>query len=333
MFWTDGDYGSVSEPVVRLLQQVLDGLAPGDSDDRCTVLIHLSIELLGSGDDQAARLAADAEQMARRLNHPRQLVQALNARFHSEYHHAGLSAERAEIGAELLAVAQRHEMGMAQALGRYFLMCGHAGTGAFDVAAGHADALRKLCIRYDLPQGVRLADLFDALWLQKQERRAESEHAYAVVADQLAEAGFWGIVHSLRTYSRFSRLWAQGRAGDMVEELREFHEETHALGLTAWAYALALIESGRIEEARTVAERAELIRRDYMFEVQMGLLGTVGIALDRADWVELAYRELLPAAGNDAGAGAAWMSLGPVSDFLTRFAAYLNEPAATLIGG
>ncbi|MEV6772423.1 BTAD domain-containing putative transcriptional regulator [Nocardia sp. NPDC051030] len=338
VFWSDrGNYGIVADPMVQLMRQVLEELPLGDSSARCTVLINLSLELTSSGDGQAAGVAAAAEQMARRLDHPGYLVRALNARFHSEYHRAGLSAERTAIGAELLAVAQRHDLGIAaQALGYYFLMCGHAGVGAFDIAAGHAKALRELSIRFDLPQGVRMADLFHALWLQKQGRFAESECAYAAVADDFAEAGFWGVERSLRNYSRFSRLWTQNlwpqhMVADLVEELREFNEQTGNFGMKGWVHALALIESGRIEEARVVAERAELIRRDYLFEAQMGLVGTVGMALDRTDWVELAYRELLPAAGEDVGAGAGWMSLGPVSSFLDKFAAHLNEPAAVLI--
>ena len=79
-------------------------------------------------------------------------------------------------------------------------------------------------------------------------------------------------------------------------------------------YALALAASGRAAEARAVAGKPRLIRRDMFWLFLTGVRGLLAIALDDHERAQSAYQDLLPYAARPAGADTAVMTLGCCPD-------------------
>ncbi|MYR59072.1 SARP family transcriptional regulator, partial [Streptomyces sp. SID625] len=92
-----------------------------------------------------------AEEIARRLGDAALLCFALNGTFMQSFRRAGLAARRDAIGAEVLALAARHDLARYEVLGRLVRMQARCAVADLAGADRHAAAADALADRHGLP--------------------------------------------------------------------------------------------------------------------------------------------------------------------------------------
>lgn len=132
--------------------------APRPVEDRCRLLATIAMELRNAGGPSAREAAVEAVRIARGLDDPVLLAYALNGLFLQSYYRAGLASERAEIGAELLRLAELHGLITYRVLAHLLLMQTQPALNDLAGADRHADAADRLAEEYRIP----LVDVFTA---------------------------------------------------------------------------------------------------------------------------------------------------------------------------
>ena len=111
--------------------------------------------------------------------------------------------------------------------------------------------------------------------------------------------------------ARFALLVMQDRVAEIAGELELICSIPRAAAVSSEPYALALAASGRAAEARGVAARPRLIRRDVLWPFMTGVRGLLAITIDDRERAESAYQALLPYAARPAGADNSVVTSGP----------------------
>ncbi|MFE3521366.1 BTAD domain-containing putative transcriptional regulator [Streptomyces sp. NPDC059161] len=322
--WTNRRYAAKDDHVVAAAERVLHLLPPRAEEARCRVLTTLALELDGTQDDRGRQAAHQAEALARGLDRPDLLAQALNARHAHAYHRAGLARERLAIGRELLALGVRHELAAVEVLGHVILAQAHAALAEPETADEHADAVERLADRYDLPLPGTLLGWYRAMRVSIAGRFAEADTAYRRTTERLGESWMWGIERDLLHFALFCLYIQNGTLLDLAGEADEQYQRwgsNYARGK-----ALMLLAEGHTAQARAVTSAARELPRDYLLEARLGLAAILAVSLDDREMAASVYEELLPAADCLAGAGSGVVTLGPVSHYLGELAHCLGRP-------
>ncbi|GGT85341.1 BTAD domain-containing putative transcriptional regulator [Streptomyces violascens] len=322
--WTNRRYAAKDDQVVAAAEGVLRLLPPYAEEARCRVLTTLALELDGTQDDRGRQAAQQAEALARGLDRPDLLAQALNARHAHAYHRAGLAPERLGIGRELLALGVHHELAAVEVLGHVILAQAHAALADPETADEHADAVERLADRYDLPLPGTLLGWYRAMRLSIAGRFTDADTAYRRTTERLGESWMWGIERDLLHFALFCLYIQNGTLLDLAGEADEQYQRwgsNYARGK-----ALMLLAEGDAAEARAVTSAARELPRDYLLEARLGLAAILAVSLDDRDMAASVYEELLPAADCLAGAGSGVVTLGPVAHYLGELARCLGRP-------
>ncbi|WP_438295846.1 BTAD domain-containing putative transcriptional regulator [Streptomyces sp. HUAS TT7] len=322
--WTNRRYAAKDDQVVDAVERVLCLLPPHAGEARCRVLTTLALELDGTQDDRGRQAAHQAEALARGLDRPDLLAQALNARHAHAYHRAGLAPERLAIGRELLALGVRHDLAAVEVLGHVILAQAHAALAEPETADEHADAVERLADRYDLPLPGTLLGWYRAMRVSIAGRFADADTAYRRTTEQLGESWMWGIERDLLHFALFCLYIQNGTLLDLADEADEQYRRwgsNYARGK-----ALMLLAEGHPAQARAVTSAARELPRDYLLEARLGLAAILAVSLDDREMATSVYEELLPAADCLAGAGSGVVTLGPVSHYLGELAHCLGRP-------
>lgn len=322
--WTNRRYAAKDDQVVAAAERVLALLPPHAAEARCRVLTTLALELDGTQDDRGRQAAHQAEALARSLERPDLLAQALNARHAHAYHRAGLATERLAIGRELLTLGVRHELAAVEVLGHVILAQAHAALAEPETADEHADAVERLADRYDLPLPGTLLGWYRAMRLSVAGRFTDADIAYRRTTERLGESWMWGIERDLLHFALFC-LYIQN--GTLLDLAGEADEQYGRWGSNyARGKALMLLAEGRTAQARAVTAAARELPRDYLLEARLGLAAILAVSLDDREMAASVYEELLPAADCLAGAGSGVVTLGPVAHYLGELARCLGRP-------
>ncbi|MFH6691377.1 SARP family transcriptional regulator, partial [Cellulosimicrobium funkei] len=118
---------------------------------RARLLAVVGIEHRGTRDAWAWAAAEDAVGIARDLGDPATLALALNARFLQSFQRPGAGPERDRTGAELVALAEDHDLPTFAILGHLVRMQAAAGAGRFPDADAHAAAAEDVAAGYESP--------------------------------------------------------------------------------------------------------------------------------------------------------------------------------------
>ncbi|MFD7170035.1 ATP-binding protein [Streptomyces violascens] len=322
--WTNRRYAAKDDQVVAAAERVLHLLPPHAGEARCRVLTTLALELDGTQDDRGRQAAHQAEALARGLDRPDLLAQALNARHAHAYHRAGLATERLAIGRELLALGIRHDLAAVEVLGHVILAQAHAALAEPETANEHADAVERLADRYDLPLPGTLLGWYRAMQISIAGRFADADTAYRRTTERLGESWMWGIERDLLHFALFC-LYIQN--GTLLDLAGEADEQYRRWGSNyARGKALMLLAEGHPAQARAVTSAARELPRDYLLEARLGLAAILAVSLDDREMAASVYDELLPAADCLAGAGSGVVTLGPVAHYLGELAHCLGRP-------
>ncbi|GAA2777548.1 AfsR/SARP family transcriptional regulator [Crossiella cryophila] len=316
--WTTHDDPAIAAQVVAVTERTLAALPPHRIADRARLLATLAMELRGTRSTRARTAAAEAESLARELTDPALLAFALNGRFLHTFDHAGMSPERAALGHELLALSGEHGLITFEVLAHLILIQACAARSDFAAADQHATAVDQLADRHQLPLVAVFTEFYAALRHSAAGRFTESEAAYRAAATRLDTAGMPGLANSLLPLSLLS-LDLQRNSQSTVDLTAEWGPYLD------WVRPLALLASGERPAALAAARALPDTPADLLTEARLALLARTAVALRDRELIERAHTELLPAAGELAGAGSGLLTFGPVTGYLAELAAALGR--------
>ncbi|WP_181774995.1 BTAD domain-containing putative transcriptional regulator [Amycolatopsis pittospori] len=299
--WTESDDPALATRIADTVERALAALPADREADRCRLLATLAVELRNAGGRRAGEAARDAEVLARRLGDPALLAFALNARFLQSFDTAGLAPRRAEIGAELVELAARHRLVTFEVLGHLILVQARSALADFDVADRHATAADELGDEYGTP----LVAVFTRWYRAMRAAMTGSggEAAYRAAAVGLAGTAMSGVDNGILALALFCDRIQRGLAPETSEKSYGAYEN--------WCRPVLPIPDSP---------------HDLLYEARTCL--HAGVAIERGDRVtmERLYAELLPAAGEIAGAGSGMLTLRPVAHHLGDLATALGRP-------
>ena len=322
--WYPDDYVLADDYLVGTVEQTLTRLPADDQAMRCRLLTTLAFELDGNQSARGYQASAEAVELARHLGDPAILTMAVNARVFQTFRHDGL-AERLSLGTELLAWPDKPVS--AEVLAHLILMAANCGAADFGTADIHAGEAARIADRYDLLLAAPVG-FYRALRTALDGDLPAADDLYQRAAAHMDRLGAWQYGAFTSVMGRFCLNVLRGRTADSIGELELGLR--HPLGsvLVAEPYALALAASGRVAEARAVADRPRPIRRDMLWLFLTGVRGLLAIAIDDRERAESAYHELLPFAARPVGAESGVLTLWPAAQILGDLARYLGRPAA-----
>jgi hypothetical protein len=272
---------------------------------RSRLLSTIALELRGTTTDRGDRAAREAEAIARRTGDPGLLAFALNARFMHTFGRTGLAPERAAIGAELVTLADRHELVTFEVLGHLILVQAHSALGEPGTADAHAKAADRLAERYDLPLVGVLTQWYAALRLALDGRWAEAEAAYRAAQVRLAGSGMPGMADGLLALALLTLDadgWQDGDFGPYEP----------------WVRPLILLAAGDRERAAAALRALPESPHDLLWEARLCLAARAARDLDDHTTLARVLAHLRPAAAELAGAGSGVITLGQVADHLEQ---------------
>jgi hypothetical protein len=301
--WARNDDEQLSAEIVRIAERALATLGPDRPEQRSRLLSTIALELRGTTTDRGDRAAREAEALARQSGDPALLAFALNARFMHTFGRTGLARERAAIGAELVAVAARHELVTFEVLGHLVLVQAHSALGEPADADAEAEAADRLAERYDLPLVGVLTQWYAALRLALDARTEEAGAAYRAAHLRLSASGMPGMADGLLGLALLSVAadgWPEADFGPY----------------RPWVKPLILLAAGQRERAAAALRALPPSPHDLLREARLCLTVRAARALGDEKTLARVREELRPAAGELAGAGSGAITLGRVADYL-----------------
>ncbi|MGW5190958.1 AfsR/SARP family transcriptional regulator [Kribbella sp. NPDC004138] len=186
--WTRSDDEAQAAAIVAAAERVLP--TQDHAGPRARLLATIALESRGSRSPRAREAALEAEQLARGLDDPALLAFALNGLFMQTCYRAGLAAERDTIGAELITLAQRHNLFTYEVLGHLIRLQSACARADHTAADDHAAAADALAARHELPLVAVFTRWYAAL-------RDDTPESYRAAAALLDGAGMPGLSEGL----------------------------------------------------------------------------------------------------------------------------------------
>ncbi len=294
--WTANDDEALSARLVATAERTLAALPADRRADRARLLVTIAVERRADTGPRGDRAAREAEAIARELADPTLLAFALNGRFLQTFHRAGLAPERGRIGAELLALAHRHDLVVFEVLAHLILIQSSAALGDLAAADRHAAAADDLAARHELPVVGVFTAWYAALRLAVTGRTAEAITAYRAAAARLTGTGMPGLEDGLLPLALLG------------------------LGVTSvdadWGpYEPWTRPEGPVPDSP----------HDLLFEARACLHARIAIRSGDRPALERLHADLLPAADEIAGAGSGLLAFGPVARHLGDLSAALGR--------
>jgi len=209
-----------------------------------------------------------------------------------------------------------------------------------DLAAAdqHAEAARLVAKVHDLPLVAVFTQWYDALRLALTGQWPVAEKGYRAAASGLSGTGMAGLETGILPLAVLAarvgavigaergpvdfRLAGFQLAGLELADLVDANWGAHQY----WARPLLLVSQGLLSQAREALAAVPESPPDLLLEARLCLQATAALAVGDQPLMEKLYGQLLPAAGEFAGAGSGLLTLGPTASYLARLAAALDRP-------
>jgi hypothetical protein len=293
--------------------------ADGDDAMRACLLSRLAQALYWSDDkDRMWSLSEEALAMARRLDDPAALAQALDCR-HVAVWDADHLDEREQLAAEILRLGEQLNDRDIRLEAYAWLITDALERGRIDTVNAHIDAHTALAEELHQPYH---------LWYSRVEAamRAHLEGRYEDMERLIAEA--WAFGEKSHGSNALQCLHVQtlllkserGEVPPLVDPLAEFVEHSP---LWAWRVALAwtYAQADRLDEARAELDRLAVnglaaLPHDCVSLSMMGMLADTVGRLDAVDYATELLPLLTPYEDRVCGVGGRVLCLGPVTRYL-----------------
>ncbi|MGW5581170.1 ATP-binding protein [Micromonospora chokoriensis] len=306
--WLTHAYGIVDHHVVELLTRLLR-TADLDPVSRCRLLDALATELDGESDPRGVAAGREALALARRLGTPELCALGLAARVRTMSYEREAPGRR-ELALELRDLADEHGLVTYRWVAEQVL--GHCAA-----VLNQPDELRVsvahqgwLATTYQIKEGqvIHLCSL-GALAHIAGDFVAARRHYDEVTAQMRRQ----GSLHAeaFHYFAVATLLISQGRFGEHLEATRRIRG---SLGpIVNDLLALALIERGRVDEARAMPTGRHVYRPDYFESALLTVRGMVIVALGRRDLAQPVIDALLPVRDQLAGFSSTAAVVRPVA--------------------
>ncbi|MDP9798730.1 DNA-binding SARP family transcriptional activator [Catenuloplanes nepalensis] len=299
----DGTTRQVSATRMQAAGRTADGSlelsAEGGVRLRSRLLSTIALELRGDTGTRGETAAREAERLARASGEPDLLAFALNARFIHCFGRAGLSAERAAIGAELVALAARHRLVTFEVLGHLILLQSSCARGDLPAADRHAADADRLAARYELPVVGVFTGWYAGLRHALHDDLVAAEAAYRAAAARMTGSGMPGVEDGLLPLALLSL-----DPGSDVDDAGPYEP---------WVRPLRLIARGDREAAAAALHDVPESPRDLLMEARLWLLAHAAAELGDTAVHAHAHAALRPADGELAGGASGILSFGRIS--------------------
>ncbi|MBE3012255.1 AAA family ATPase [Microbispora sp. NEAU-D428] len=319
VIWTIQPGRALDADLVAAIEESL----PAEAGElRCRTLVALCHALEGHDPERIEAASAEALAIADALGDLRLRCMALNGRYW-----VCLTPDRRNdletLGHDLLAASAAAGLLGYQTLGHFSLLMAALSRNDWTTARRHADKAMELSTSGQLGLALGILAFLDALHLLVRGEFERAESVYTQLGEQLARTGDANGA-MVGTVGRFVVKLAAGRVHESVEELAALWERLPQD--VGELYTRALVDAGRLEEARVVWASARVPRRDYYWLVFMSLRADNVIALGHRAAAEECYRLLLSSDGELAGLHSGSVTLGPVAHTLGDLAVFLGRP-------
>ncbi|MFG2044096.1 BTAD domain-containing putative transcriptional regulator [Dactylosporangium sp. NPDC048998] len=320
--WTIRTARGADARLVSLLEQTL-ARPDVPAGLRCRMLVTLAYELEGEDLARCAEASAEALRVARADGDPLLLCQALNARYF-----AVLNPQRRHelpgVGEQLLDAAERAGSLGFQAQAHHVLYQMALERSDLRLAQEHLDRALERSTAGQLGVILSVMALLGAIRALFAGDHATAERLYTELGERIEAAGQPNAKLVGMSGVFFVRL-AQGLGHTLLPVLHSVRP--FAPADVDELIVRALVDGGRLDEARARWTPQYPIREDYYWLAWMGVRAENAVALGDADVAAGCYAALLPWAGQFAGLASGTVTGPPVDLLLGRLAALLGRPA------
>ncbi|GHF37457.1 SARP family transcriptional regulator [Kitasatospora xanthocidica] len=325
--WSRADDPEQSRALVAAAERTLTALTAHAVHDGHTglsarLLATIAVEsrsadLSGPEPGRARRAARQAEALARGLADPGLLAFALNGVFLQSFDRPGLAQVRDGIGAEILDLADRHDLPHFAVLGRLVRLQSASAFGDLDAATAHAEAAERLAVTTEAPLVPVLTGWFRARATAARSTEpggptaATAAACYRTAEEALRTAGMPGLHRGLFPLALLGLRLLHDRPAPTDPRLDWGP-------YLPWARPLVLLAQDRADEARTALAALPEPPHDHLQEALWCLTARAAVRLGEPAVAARAAAALSGARAEHAGAASGMLTLGPVAGYLTE---------------
>lgn len=319
--WMTRPYGSVDHEMIALIERALAGTDPvPDNATRCRLLYALIIEVADR--DRSARLAREAERLAREVGDPVLIGLILHAWVASV--DAELEAERVRaVGRELVDIGGRPGLGVFALIGHHSLARVAGAHGDAAVMTEHVERISELVRRFRWRQAAALETMMRGTIAHLTGRLDDAEADYLRATGVLASSGAFDAV-GIRLLAVLTLRITQDRTAELAQVLAELDTEADAVARDL--RSLPLLAAGQRAEAARLRADLPPVPHDFFRSLMLSVRGIVAAGLPDPVEAAAVERELTEYSGQIAGGGTGSFVIGPVDAVLGDLAAVLGRP-------
>ncbi|MGV9712766.1 BTAD domain-containing putative transcriptional regulator [Gordonia sp. NPDC003424] len=319
--WSTRAKGVLDEVVVSALQSALPNASGAQ---RARLLTTAVMEYEGSDDQLAIDLAREAVEIASGIDDFELRCAALNARAFTALG-PDSRPEYAGLANDFLAAAQASGSLEYTAAARFYL---------FMLRMSQIDlpgAVAEMTLALQSATSGRVGELivvFSAFSAVTDILRGDldsAEQKYRALSRDLIAAGI-PAGEDFMAIEQLCTGWHRGSIGHVLDDLTPMFERSPQA--VAWTYVLALVDAGRIDEARALAATDLPVSRDYYWTSIQGFHARALVRLGMVEEAAELYASLLDWSGTVMGLDAASVSFGPMDYVLADLAELLGDDIA-----
>lgn len=318
--WLTRGYGRVDEEVVAVLERMLLRDDLGDAD-RCRLLCSLIAETGAERPERSKAAAAEAIMLARRTGDPALIGLALVEEGETVVPDDE-PQRRLDVAHELVRLGRQHALPACEVIGHTHLRQMAAMRGDVELFEEHLAHARDLVDRYEYAQAENTITLAEALLAHLRGAFEESETLYLRGAETIHTLGD-ADAEGIGALGLMTLRITQGRLAELLPMIQMMYERYGKV--TADPLALALVELGRVDEARAVRVDLPPVGRDFFRTLFLSIRAQVVVALGERDEAVGLYDELLPYCGFLASSSGSF-ALGPLDTPLGGLARLIGRP-------
>jgi predicted ATPase len=314
---------------VTLLTRALEALDESDSELRVYLTSHLARALLGTASrEELTNLLDGAIAMARRIEHPRALIESLRTRLNLDRDPSGID-ERVQLISEMLGLAERIEERYLQMELLAFRIYDLSSLCDIEGIQRDLKAFRQISEEVGEPfyeynyQTMSVAPLIQRGQFEEAERMAMTAFETAQQLGMDIHEGVMGV-------QMFTIRREQGRLVEIAPVVQHFVNEQG--GGAAWRPGLALIyaDIGELGKAQAefellAADQFGSVPRDSLWQTSLTYLAETCCAIDAVADAEVLYELLLPYRDLAVVVGNASVWLGATARYLGQLASVLSR--------
>ncbi|MEE3851735.1 BTAD domain-containing putative transcriptional regulator [Gordonia sp. LSe1-13] len=319
--WTTRLKGVADEVMTSALLAAL----PGSSGaDRARLLLTAVFEFEGNQDRFAIDCAREAVDIAAGIDDDELRCAALNARAFTSLG-PDLREEYPRIAAEFLSAARDAGSLEYEAAARFYQFMLRCTDNDLPGAMQEMHRAVECATSGRVGELVVVMSSFGAVLELLRGNLDRAEETYGMLANQLAAAGLPSS-DEFALIGHLSIGWVRGSIGAIVDLTEAvFNRAEHSI---AWVHVVALLDAGREDEARAIAEADPYVSRDYYWTALEVFHARALVRLGMVGPARRLYDELSPWSGTVAGLNSGSVAFGPVDTVLAEVADLIGDPAA-----